>query len=183
MRLAHALPAGIIGTTLITALHEGARKIFPNTPRVELMGERAIQKFILDPLNLNVSDRTLYAVSIVGDLAFNSLSYATIVGLGAQDKKSVFARSAISGLAVGLLTWLIPPKVGLGQQPTTDKSTTRALTIAMYVVGGVASALVYNFLKDRHEGGEISDAIKSADRSQNNLVWEVEETQLIYTLN
>lgn len=173
-----ALPAGMIGTSIITLLHESARQVFPNTPRVELMGERAIKKFVLGPFNLSVSEKTLYGLSMAGDLIYNSLSYASIVGLGKQDKKSVVARAAASGLAIGVATWIIPPKVGLGQQPTSNQNTTRALTIAMYVVGGIASALVYNFLKTRTEG-EIVDATKNAGRFQNNPVWEAQETQLI----
>lgn len=144
-----AIAAGAIGTSAITLWHESVRKITPNSPRVELMGMRAIQKFALDPIGTSISRRNLYFLSIAFDLIHNSLGYAMAVGFAdPKNKKKIFALGTVYGLATGIFTLLTPPLVGLGQQPTTNMKKTSAMTIGMYIFGGLITAAAFLALSD-----------------------------------
>jgi hypothetical protein len=153
MQMGSAITAGAIGTTAITLLHEGARQVIPNSPRVELMGMRGIQKYGLDPLGLTVPRPLLYSLSIAFDLVHNSLGYAMAVGLaGNQNKKRLWTTAILYGLGTGIFTLTMPPLVKIGQQPTKNLKATSAMTIGMYILGGIITAAAFSFFSKNSEG-------------------------------
>lgn len=141
----NSILAGTIGAGALTAIHETARHTFNNSPRVELLGVRAIEK-ILSPLGINLSYNQLYSLSIASDLVTNGLGYAAVAALFRDNKKKLFVACGLYGATVGLATWFAPPHVGLGQQPTNNRTKTSAMTVAWYVLGGLATAAAYSLL-------------------------------------
>lgn len=146
MQVIESLTAGAIGASALTAVHETARHTISNSPRVQLIGMRAIEQWFLSPLGVSLTRNQLYGLSIAGDLISNGLGYAAITALYGNDKKQLYIACAAYGAAVGIATWMTPPYVGLGQQPTANKTKTSSLTVLWYVLGGLAAATAYTLM-------------------------------------
>ena len=133
-----ALGSGLAGAVALTLIHETARRLAPETaPRMDVLGMRAIQKAALavdaePPV-------PLHEAALVGDIVSNSVYYS-LVGAGARS--DALRNGAILGLAAGIGAVFLPGPLGLGRQPT-DTPTTQALTVAWYVVGGLAAGAAY----------------------------------------
>ena len=133
-----ALGSGLAGAVALTLIHETARRLAPETaPRMDVLGMRAIQKAALavdaePPV-------PLHEAALVGDIVSNSVYYS--LG-GAGSREDALRNGAILGLAAGIGAVFLPGPLGLGRQPT-DTPTTQALTVAWYLVGGLAAGAAY----------------------------------------
>ena len=81
--------------------------------------------------------RTLRKVSLGGDLVSNGLYYG-LVALG--DERHTWRRGIILGLLAGLGAALLPPVIGLGDQPHRRTPWTQLLTVVWYTLAGVVAA-------------------------------------------
>lgn len=132
-----ALGPGLVGAVSLTLVHQGARAVLDHPPRMDVLGMRSIKKvsrwFGLRPAH----GRTLYRQSMVGDLVSNTLYYA-LIGLGRPRRP--FLRGAFLGALAGLGAVVLPPYLGLGKRPSRAKSSTSALTVLWYTLGGLGAA-------------------------------------------
>src|SRR5690606_17625455 len=101
---------GLAGAVILTALHESARRVFHDAPRMDLLGMRAIEKGFKAANETPPSSDNLFALSMAGDLISNS-AYYSLVG---NDKNSL-AKGAILGLAAGIGGVVLPGPLGLGE--------------------------------------------------------------------
>ena len=147
MTLSRALASGFLGALALNLLHETARRILPNAPRVDLLGERAttrlLEKIDVDP---PTGDR-LYAATLAGDVLSNGL-YFSLVGLGKPQHAP--RNGAMIGLAAGLGAVLLPGPLGLGKAPSARTDATAAMTVGWYLIGGLVAGLAYRRLAHRH---------------------------------
>ena len=129
--------AGVAGAAAVNLLNEGARRLFPHTPRMEVIGERALTG-TLSAVGVDAPRGSeLYRVSLAADLASNT-AYYSLVGVG--DPKGAWLRGAGLGLAAGLGAWLLPKPFGLGSQPGERKPLTQILTVLWYTLAGLTAA-------------------------------------------
>jgi hypothetical protein len=133
----HILASGVVGATTLTLLHEGARKTVPHAPRVDILGMRAIARSMRAADQIPPSNEDLYYPTLIGDLVSNSLYYS-LVAIG--DRRYLWYRGALLGLAGGVGTVLASRLLDLGPQPGEQSPTTQLMTIAWYLVGGLAAA-------------------------------------------
>jgi hypothetical protein len=135
-----AIGAGVAGAVALTLVHETARRVIPHAPRVDVIGVRAIARPLraagYQPPHFN----TLHNAALAGELVSNSAYYSLI---GAGDASHAWRRGAILGLLAGVGAALLPPVMGLGQQPHRRTPFTQMLTIAWYFLGGLAAAGAY----------------------------------------
>jgi len=89
--------------------------------------------------------KKLFTMAMVGDLLSNSLYYS-LVGVG-RNGNQVWLRGGILGLLAGLGAVVLPSSMGLGEAPTNRTRVTQLLTIALYLVGGIASAAAYRAIQ------------------------------------
>lgn len=147
-RLTDALLSGLAGAVALTAVHETARRLIADAPRVDTLGRRAIARGLegvgVDP----PSGDTLQAAALGGDLASNALYYG-LVGLGTA--AGAVPRGLGLGAAMGLAAVALPPALGLGKTPAAGTPRTAALTVAWYVLGGLAAAATYQALSARRQ--------------------------------
>jgi hypothetical protein len=141
-RLTTALLSGLAGAAALNILHETVRRIRPgDAPRMDTLGRRAIASGLeAAGLERPPEDR-LQAAALGGDLASNTLYYA----LAAMGEPS-FARGAALGAAAGIGAVVLPPFLGLGSRPASRTPQTAAMTVAWYLVGGLAAAAVHHGL-------------------------------------
>ena len=141
-----ALASGLVGSSVLTLVHETARHLIPNAPRVDVIGMRAIA-WPMREVGAEPPPRdALFYLTMAGDLAGNALYYS-LVGLG--DPHRVWLRGSLLGLAAGLGAAFLPPVLGLGQQPGARYPATQAMTVAWYSIGGLAAAAAFQALSEK----------------------------------
>ncbi len=140
----HSLRAGFAGACALNALHEAARVTLPNAPQVDQIGMRAIDK-ILIPRGIVLSQMNLRRVAFLGDIISNTLYYAAISKVASsKSRSSVWKWATILGLGAGVGAVVLPPKIGLGQQPSRNFPVTASLTVLWYLTGSLVTAGVLN---------------------------------------
>ncbi|HEX8355043.1 MAG TPA: hypothetical protein VF611_19220 [Pyrinomonadaceae bacterium] len=136
-----ALGSGLVGACALTLVHESARRYIDDAPRMDVVGMRAIAK------TFRAVDAEppvpLHETALVGELVSNSLYYG-LVGLG--DAEDGVRNGALLGLAAGVAAVYLPEYLGLGRQPAKNSTETNLLTVAWYLLGGLAAGAAYQAL-------------------------------------
>ncbi|RZK67609.1 MAG: hypothetical protein EOO95_02400 [Pedobacter sp.] len=131
------LLAGLGGAIALNVLHESMKKKDTDMPRVDLLGEEALQK-TLSYFGTSISgEDNLYKATLGADLVSNAMYYSMI---GGGDPKHVFTRALSIGLAAGVGALTLPEPMGLDPEPVTKTNKTKALTVAYYVAGALVTA-------------------------------------------
>jgi hypothetical protein len=145
--LLKALAGGFVGAAALTALHESLRRLRGDAPRMDVLGERAIARGLgaagIDP----PPPEALHGPALAGDLAANTLYYG-LIGLGPREW--TLARGAALGLLAGVGAVALPGPMGLGSAPSNRTPATRAMTVGLYLAGGLVAAAVMQAL----DGGD-----------------------------
>jgi hypothetical protein len=128
-------------------VHQLAKKINKNAPHVDKIGEEAVSKSIkkmgYDPPK---GDR-LFLTTLVGDVIADSIYYSLI---GKGKKENLLLRGVIFGGVAGLGALKLTKPMGLDDQPVNKTNKTKAMTIAWYIIGGLATVYALKLLeKDR----------------------------------
>ena len=146
LRTKDALLSGIAGAAALTAVHQAARMVSDNAPRMDVVGMRAIARGKAAAGTSSVVDlptddnRALYTMALAGDLVFNSAYYSLA---------TTWARGAALGLIAGVGALFLPRKMGLGDPPGSQLLSNQVMTVAWYVVGGLAAAWTAHCLAER----------------------------------
>lgn len=139
-RRAHLLrlgAVGLVGAATVTLLNETVRRTLPHSPRIEVIGERALAGS-LDAVGVNPPHgAALYRWTLLGDLVSNTL-YFGLVGLGTR--QGAWTRGGALGLVAGVGAVALPRPLGLGRQPGARSPMTPLLTAGWYLAGGLAAA-------------------------------------------
>lgn len=140
------LLAGLAGAVTLNILHESLKRTAPDMPRVDLVGEEAVQA-ILEPFDAQIEDeRRLYQTTLLSDLLSNTIYYSMI---GAGSGKNIWARAVSLGLAGGVGAVALPKSMGLDPKPVNNTSKTRALTVGYYLAGALVTGAVINVFQRR----------------------------------
>lgn len=130
-----ALAAGLAGAATVTALNELARRAIGGAPRADLLGMRGVTR-LAHAAGARPSRRRAFLAALAGELLSNGAFYA----VPALTRRPLAAGVALGALA-GVGAVALPPHLGLGRWPTRRSPQTRALTVALYVAGGVVAGL------------------------------------------
>ena len=128
--------SGLAGAAALTLVHETARRILPDAPRMDRLGRRVISRS-MEGLGVEPPHRnTLQGMALAGDLVSNTLYYS-LVGAG---RGTSLVRGAALGAAAGLGALVVPPLLGLGRRAQGRTNKTKAMTFSWYLLGGLAAA-------------------------------------------
>jgi hypothetical protein len=134
---AHAYAAGIAGAVALTTVHQVARRVLEDAPRMDVVGERGIAR------GLEVTGRPapdgpeLHRWALAGDLLANS-AYYSLVACGPH--AHVWRRGIALGLAAGACALMLPRRLGLGDPPHSHRFANQVMTVAWYLIGGLSAA-------------------------------------------
>ena len=142
-----ALGSGLAGALALTLVHETARRVRDDAPRMDVLGMRAIAK-TLRAADVEQPGVELHDLALAGDLAANSLYYS-LVGFGKRE--DALLCGAALGLAAGLGAVTLPGPLGLGPQPTERPPATQLMTVTWYLLGGLAAGAAYLALTSDEE--------------------------------
>ncbi len=132
-----ALESGFVGACTLTAVHEVARRVLPDAPRLDLLGGRALTRLLKTMDQPLAAPAQLQRLALVGDLVANTLYYS-LVGAGAS--KRLWLRGILLGGLADIGAIRTPGPLGLGREPSTRTPVTQAMTIGWYLLGGLAAA-------------------------------------------
>lgn len=132
-----SLAAGAAGAVALTSVHQIARAVTRDAPRMDVVGSRAIARTIRATGGTPPPPSTLRRWALAGDLFANS-AYYSLVACGRD--AHVWRRAVGLGLAAGLGALLLPARMGLGDPPKSDRVPNQIMTVAWYLLGGLATA-------------------------------------------
>jgi len=132
-----AFAAGICGAVALTAVHQLARRVTDQAPRMDVLGERAIARTIEAAGGVVPDEPSLNRWALAGDLLANSAFYS-LVACGRD--AHMWRRGMAMGLAAGAGALVLPRRLGLGDAPRSDHLGNQIMTVAWYLIGGLAAA-------------------------------------------
>ena len=132
-----ALLAGACGAVALTAVHQLARRMTDEAPRMDVLGERAIARGLAAAGGAVPAPAQLHRWALAGDLLANS-AYYSLVSCGRDP--NVWRRGVTLGLGAGACALLLPRPLGLGDAPKSDHIGNQIMTVAWYLIGGVVAA-------------------------------------------
>ena len=140
--LNHALVSGAAGAVALTAVHQAARAVTDSAPRMDVVGMRALARGAsaagTEPPKTHAG---LYGATLAGDLVANSIYYSLA---------TTYTRGTVLGLLAGIGALVLPERMGLGVPPKSELLSNQVMTVAWYLVGGLAAAATAQCLRGRH---------------------------------
>ena len=136
-----ALVSGAVGSVVLTALHETARRRLSYAPRMDLVGMRALRQWIPGLAHERPRSTRLRRIALAGDFVTNAVYYSGIAG---RSSGETYTRAAAMGLAAGLGAVFLPQPLGLGAPPDSERRANQVMTVAWYVAGSMAAAFAAN---------------------------------------
>jgi hypothetical protein len=144
MKKLSAIEGGATGALSLTLIHEIVKRLDPKAPRMDLLGMNAISKLLKSVGQDTPEKHKLFVWAMIGDLISNSLYYS-LAGLG--NKKGVIQRGILLGLGAGLGAVLLPKPLQLNEAPTNRTTKTKAMTIGLYLIGGLVAATIIRHME------------------------------------
>ncbi|RYD83865.1 MAG: hypothetical protein EOP54_32900 [Sphingobacteriales bacterium] len=117
-------------------------------PRVDLLGEEALQKTMAYFGSEIKDEDTLYKATLAGDVISNAMYYSMI---GNGDTKHIFTRAVVYGLAAGVGAITLPEPLGLDPEPVAHSQKTKAFTVGYYVAGALVTGLILKSFGKKEE--------------------------------
>ena len=134
------------GAAALTAVHQAARMVTDTAPRMDVVGMRAIARGRdaatggNTMAEANQENPALHNMALAGDLVFNSAYYSMA---------TTWTRGAALGILAGIGALVLPKKLGLGDPPSSELLSNQVMTVAWYLVGGLAAAWTAQCLAEK----------------------------------
>ena len=143
-----SLASGAIGAGVLTLIHQSAKDRLPRAPRMDVVGMRAIDH-VTQWIGARVLPRPqLHRAALAGDLIANSLYYSMVVG---RTPAETWRRGLMLGAMAGVGALSLPERLGLGTPPGSGSRSNQLMTVAWYVLGGLAAAAAANAFRSGRE--------------------------------
>jgi hypothetical protein len=140
-RLNDSLISGAAGAVALTAVHQAARAVTDSAPRMDVVGMRALARGAeAAGKEAPRTHKGLYSATLAGDLILNSAYYSLA---------TTYRRGTLMGLAAGIGALVLPERMGLGTPPRSELLSNQVMTVAWYLIGGLAAAATANWLANR----------------------------------
>ncbi|GAB2948533.1 hypothetical protein GCM10027048_11800 [Hymenobacter coalescens] len=133
--ITQALISGLSGSIVLTLVHQTAKELTPDAPRMDVLGVRGLRKLVAAAHAPQPGAQTAYNATMAGDLLVNGLYYS-LVGTGTD----AWWRGAALGVAAGVGGVVLPGPLGLGDGPSNRTPQTMLMTVAWYTLGGLVAA-------------------------------------------
>ena len=132
-----------MGAVTLTALHQIAKRLTPDAPRLDNLAKQALRGSIRGTGATPPDDDQLHWAALAGDLAVNTAYYS--VGLAFGPNKARWL-GPLLGAGAGVGSIALPSPLGLHSEETNRTSTTKVLALGLYLAGGMAATATYRML-------------------------------------
>jgi hypothetical protein len=130
---------GVAGALILNLVHEIAKRSYSKAPHIDKVGEEAFSKTASAVGITPPTGKALTLSTLAADVASNAGYYAMI---GKGDRDNLLLRGAGYGLVAGLGAIGLTKPLGLNDRPVNKTNETKVLTVAWYLIGGIATALI-----------------------------------------
>ncbi len=137
------MASGLVGAAALTTIHELASSRLADAPRMDVLGMRALRRFIPAFAHERPRSTRLRRWALAGDIVANAAYYAAIPG---STRPATWTRAAALGAGAGIGALLLPAPMGLGDPPSANRPRNQVMTVAWYLVGALAAAATANAL-------------------------------------
>lgn len=145
MGLIKNITAGFIGSIALNFLHETLRKNATNVPKINILGEQALNR-VLSEVGTPIADENeLHEATLKADLAANTMYYSLIGG----NSKWIWPKAIFLGLSAGIGALKLPEPMGLNPDPVNRTRQTQVLTVGYYLFGALVTAVVLKTLSKK----------------------------------
>lgn len=134
--------AGLGGAIVLNLLHESLKKSKIDSPRIDLVGEEAVQKIAGLFGNKIKDEQTLYNTTLAGDIISNAAYYSMI----GNSPNQLFGKAISLGLVAGIGAVTVPEQIGLDDKPVAKNTQVKAMTVGYYVAGALVTAGILKLL-------------------------------------
>lgn len=132
------MAGGLAGAITLTLLAELLRKNFSGAPRLDKLGEEALDKSVSALSGEHVPAEHQYSASMAADIISNTLYYSA----AAFKPGNAVLAGTILGAIAGVGAVKLPGRLGLNEDNTAATSNKKVLTMALYTIGGLVAGLV-----------------------------------------
>jgi len=157
MKLTNDIIGGLAGAIVLNVLQELAAHTLPAAPRLDKLGEEALTRGVEKAGGEAPKGKALFASALAGDLTANTLYYSMI---GKGKDTSLLARGAGFGLAAGIGALYLTPAMGLDEKTVAKTTSTKIMTVAWYLAGGLAAALAIKALRKRGDAHPVTKTLE-----------------------
>lgn len=143
MTAARNLLAGLGGAIALNLLHETLKKMGGDIPRIDKLGEEALQKG-LGQVGAHIDDKdNLYIATLGADVLSNAMYFSLI---GAGNPKHIWPKAITMGLAAGTGAIALAEPLGLNAAPVAKNMTTKTLTSGYYLFGALVTGCILKIM-------------------------------------
>jgi len=139
VKIYQALLAGGTGALLLNLVHESVRRVRPEAPRVDILGQEMLARIFRRGSGKSPKGQHLYLSALAADLLSNTLYYS-LVGIGSS--RYAGRRGLLLGIAGGLGTLFFPRVLNLSRRRVARTAQTRWMTVGWYTLGGISAGLL-----------------------------------------
>lgn len=144
MKIVENILGGLAGAAVLNIVHQAIAHLGKDAPRMDIIGEEAVTRAFENAEAKPPMGNTLTGLTVAGDLGANTGYYAMI---GGANDKDLLLRGAGYGLLAGIGALSLPGPMGLNDEPVTRTTKTKILTVALYLLGGLATALTIKAIR------------------------------------
>lgn len=141
MKLLRSLIGGLVGSLTLTMLHQALKNNYSDAPRMDLLGEEAIEKGYHAFGAEAPEEEKLEKMALAGDIIFNALFFSV-----AATTISSCSKGTLLGIAAGLGGIYLPEKLGLNPEHSNRTVQTKVLTVGLYALGGYVAGKIMDKL-------------------------------------
>ncbi len=135
--MVRALLNGLVGSLALTAAHQLLRRFVSDAPRLDNLGMESIEKVYAAVGKEPPSDGVLFKNALVSDIVGNALFYSQV---GSRGGAGTIAKGVSLGLTMGAGASTLPALLGMSKDNSQKSTRQAAMTIGLYVLGGIAAA-------------------------------------------
>jgi len=146
MTILKNLISAFAGSVALNVIHEVARKTCDDVPQINRVAEEAIQKSFSSTGLKEPKGKELYRYALTGDIVANT---AYFTGVAGKTNKGTLVKGLLMGATAGFGALTLTSPMGLDDAPINRSRKTQVLTVLYYIAGGLVSAGVSNYLRNR----------------------------------
>jgi hypothetical protein len=132
---------GLIGAGILTLAHLFLKHIAANPPKMDVLGKHGMEK-LLGTAGISITQDQLFNVTLIGDFLTNTIYFSQV-----RDKTGLLAlaRGFTCGCIAGAGAVALSAKSGMDGDVSHKTMRTTVVTISLYGLAGLASALAAQF--------------------------------------
>ncbi|PZM77509.1 MAG: hypothetical protein DKT66_24815 [Candidatus Melainabacteria bacterium] len=133
-----ALFNGFVGAVALTTAHQALRRALPDAPQLDRMGMKGVAKVCNAVGRRPPTGSALFLFALLGDILTNTFYFSQV---GSKPGLGSLGKGLSLGLSAGLGAAALPVVMSLDSGARRRTRRTGALTVGLFLCGGLAAAM------------------------------------------